>query len=57
MTPNNWKKHFERQHPGEEIRELKEGESIRETDFKFKNGKFVSGDDENRRFKLGRLNK
>ena len=57
MTPNNWKKHFERQHPGEEIRELKEGESVSEPYFQLKTGKFVSGVDDSRRYNLGRTKK
>ena len=57
-APGNWNRHWLTQHPGEEEkRELKEGESVREPDFQFKTGKFVNGDDESRRSKLGSLKK
>ena len=33
LAPNHWKDHWKAQHPGEEIRELKEDESVREPEF------------------------
>ena len=57
VAQNHLKDHFKVQHEGEEIRELKEGESVREPNFQLKTGKFVSGDDEARRNQLGRPKK
>ena len=57
LIPKNWNAHWKAQHPGEEIRELKEGESVREPDFQLKTGKFISGEDDSRRSNLGRTKK
>ena len=54
LASSNWKAHWTTQHPGEEIRELEEAESVREPYFQLKTGKFVSGNDEARRNELGR---
>ena len=37
---SHWRRHWARQHPGEEPRELKEGKRPRDANFKLRTGKF-----------------